>query len=255
MKLGAIIITWADSVCLLPSCIENVSKVAEEVIVVWSLNSNHGVRDNAVLQFITTTKLKGVTWVEHEPVPRLRPAQNEVRKRNRGIDEAYELGCTHFIMMDADEYYHPAELIKDMERFKNPSVNGIVHRIKVFVGKPTLCCDDNSTLVPGIQKLHKDTEVGSFRKYPYAYDKFGVARIDGTRRTSETSGIHMSEHFMYHYSYVRRNIDLKIANSSANLGNRSAVIKRDIANAKPGHVSELYGNALEEVENYFDIHI
>lgn len=255
MKLAAIICVWSDAVEFLPSCISNVAKVAEEVIVVWSLNSNHGVRDNAVLQFITTTKLKGVTWVEHEPTPRLRPAINEIRKRNRGIDEAYKLGCTHFLMMDADEYFKPEELRIDKERFKNPDLNGMVHRIKVFVGAPTLCCMDNNTLVPGIQKLEKHTEVGTFRKYPFAYDKAGTAKIDGTRRTNVNSGVIMSDYFMYHFSYLRRNIDLKIANSSANLGNRSAVIKRDIANAKPGHVSELYGNALEEVENFFDIQI
>lgn len=255
MKLAAIICVWSDCIEHLETCIINVAKVAEEVIVVWSLNSNHGVRDNSVLQFITTTKLKGVTWVEHEPTPRLRPAINEIRKRNRGIDEAYKLGCTHFIMLDADELYKPEELRIDKERFKNPDLNGIVHRIKVFVGAPTLCCIDNNTLVPGIQKLEKHTEVGTFRKYPFAYDKMGTAKIDGTRRTNVNSGVIMSEFFMYHFSYLRKNIDLKIANSSANLGNRSAVIKRDISNAKPGHVSELYGNALEEVENYFDIQI
>lgn len=255
IKLGAIINVWSDAVEMLPSCIKNISLVADEVIVIWSLRSNHGAKNDAVLQLIMANDFAGVHFVQHEPVPKLRPAVNEVKKRNRGIDEAHKLECTHFIMLDADEMYKPEELKTDLKRFVDPSVNGIVHRIKVFVGKPTLCCDDRNTLVPGIQKLIVSTRLGSFRKYPYAYDKFGAAKIDGTRRTNETKGIHMSEHFMYHYSYVRRNIDLKIANSSAKLSIRSEVIKRDIANAKPGHVSLLYGKPLEEVENYFDINI
>ena len=252
MKLGAIIITWADSVCMLSSCIENVAKVAEEVIVVWSLNSNHGVRDNAVLQFISTTKLKGVTWVEHEPTPRLKPSQNEIRKRNRGIDEAYKLGCTHFLMLDADEYYKPEELRIEKERFKNTDLNGMVHRIKVFVGSPTLCCLDNNTIVPGIQKIEKHTEVGTFQKYPFAYDH-GVARIDGTRRTNVTTGVIMSDFFMYHASYVRRDIDMKINNSSANLKNRKQIIYDDIRLAAPGYFSKLYNEVLEECPNYFNL--
>lgn len=255
MKLAAIINVWSDCVELLPSCIKNISLVADEVIVIWSLRSNHGAKNDAVLQLMMVNDFAGIHFVQHEPIPKLRPTLNEQKKRNRGIDEAHKLGCTHFIILDADEFYKPEELKRDLKLFDNPAVNGIVHKIKVFVGSPVLCCDDRNTLVPGIQKLTISTRLGSFRKYPYAYDKFGTAKIDGTRRTNETKGIHMSEFYCWHYSYVRRNIDLKITNSSAKLSSRSGLIKQEIQRAKPGYVSQLYGLPLEEVENYFNIQL
>lgn len=253
MKLAAILCVWSDVTEFIPTCIKNISFVADEVIVVWSINSNYGVRNDAVFRLAMTERFDNLHWVQHEPGRRLRPSINEIGKRNRGIEEARKLECTHFIILDGDEFYKPEELIREKERF-NPEVNGMVHRIKVFVGSPTLCCDDKNTLVPGIQKLTRDTKVGSFRKYPFAYDR-GVAKIDGTRRTNETKMVLMSDVFMWHYSYLRKDIDLKLNNSSAKLKSRADLIKRDIAQAKPGYVSELYHQTLIEVHNFFDIHV
>lgn len=254
MRLAAIICVWSDTCEFIPSCIKNLSSVADEIVVIWSIESNHFVRNDAVFRLALTEQFQGVHWVQHEPHKRLRPSINEIGKRNRGIEEARKLECTHFIILDGDEFYKPEELNKEKERF-NPEVNGMVHPIKVFVGSPTLCCDDKNTLVPGIQKLTRDSKVGSFRKYPFAYDRFGIAKIDGTRRTNETSKVLMSDVYMFHYSYLRKDIDLKINNSSAKLKNRADLIKRDISKAKPGHVSELYHQTLIEVHNYFDIAI
>lgn len=255
MKLGAIINVWADSVCLLWSCIRNIDPVADHIIIVWSQVSNHGVKNDSVLHFMVDSKLNNnpkTTWIQKEPRA-VNPQDNERLKRNAGITAAYELGCTHYLMMDTDEFYLPEELLKDKSLFKdNPELNGIVHKLKVFVGKPTLCCDDH-TLVPGIQKLMRNSEVGNFKHYPFAYDKQGNAHIDPTRRTNETKGVIMSDHYMWHFSYVRENIDLKIQNSSANLKRSEDRIKRDIQNAAPGYVSELYHRPLEEVPNYFSL--
>jgi len=259
MRLAAIICVWSDCADLLPSCVDNIAPVVDGVIIMWSKTSNHFIEDDRIFftleQIDKKYRTSGKIYFEQvEPKAGLHPRNNETLKRNKGLTWAYGLGFTHFIMMDSDEYYKQDELLQDKERFKNPDLNGMVHRLKVFVGKPTLCCDDH-TLVPGIHKLSRNTEMGSFKTYPFTYDKQGNAHIDPTRRVSYTHGIIMSDFYMWHFSYVRKDIDLKIQNSSANLKNSEAVIKRDIANAKPGYVSELYHRSLEEVSNYFNIAI
>lgn len=257
MRLCAIIVVWSDCHELLMSCVDSIAPVVDGILIAWSKESNHGNIDNRICKTLEEidNKYRGNLFFEQfEPQHGQHPQANEIMKRNKGISWAYGLGFTHFIMLDADEMYKPEELLQDKERFKNPDLNGMVHKLKVFVGKPTLCCDDH-TLVPGIQKLNRSTEMGGFKKYPFAYDKEGNAHIDPTRRLNFNEGIIMSDFYMYHYSYVRKDIDLKIWNSSANLRRSEATIKRDIANAAPGYVSELYHRSLEEVPNYFNITI
>ena len=50
-----------------------------------------------------------------EPDLKLLPAENERNKRNFGLQKAKELGYTHFLMMDADEFYEPSEFLKEKE--------------------------------------------------------------------------------------------------------------------------------------------
>jgi hypothetical protein len=60
---------------------------------------------------------------------------------------------------------------------------------------------------------------------------------------------------MHHYSYVRKDINLKIENSSANLKRSRHIIYEELVNAKPGYLSKLYHQELKECENYFNIQI
>lgn len=249
MKLAAIFNVWADSIELLPFAIA--SMPADEIIIVWSRYSNRG---EIYPDYNWHFSLEPCRYVHCEPGQYSNPAASETEKRNAGLTEAKRLGCTHYIMCDSDEFYIREEFEETKKLFESTCIYGVVHPLKVYVGKPTLWCEDH-TLVPGIQKLYPNTELGSFRNYPFAYDAQGHAHIDPTRRTNQTTGIEMSPFYMHHMSYVRRDIDLKIRNSSANLRRSEAAIKRDIANAAPGYMSELYHRELKECENLFNIHI
>src|SRR6478736_795866 len=248
MKLAAIFNVWMDSIELLGRAIECMP--AEEIIIVWSEYSNRGERATPYL-YIYGQK---VHFVQCEPKSYNNPADSETRKRNAGLHKAKELGCTHFIMCDSDEFYIREEFEETKKLFDSTCIYGVVHPVRVYVGRPTLWCDDH-TLVPGIQRLFDDSEVGFFQRYPFAYDREGNAHIDPTRRPNTDIGIDKSPFFMHHMSYVRQNIDLKIRNSSANLRRSEAAIKRDIANAAPGYMSELYHRELKESENLFGITI
>jgi RNA polymerase subunit RPABC4/transcription elongation factor Spt4 len=248
MKLVAIINAWADTADLLPICIESASEWADSIMVIGSDRSNTG----EYIEYAIPGSPAIISFFD--PDPHKTPQQNEVAKRNQALSIVRYKDFTHFIMMDADEFYKWEDMAICRHILRSECVTGFVHPLKVYVGKPTLWCEDH-TLVPGIQRLYEDSELGNFKKYPFAYDAQGNAHIDPTRRTNQTTGIEMSPFYMHHMSYVRRDIDLKIRNSSANLRRSEAAIKRDIANAAPGYMSELYHRELKECENLFNITI
>lgn len=255
MRLVSIISTWADTVCLLPFCIENHLQFCDGVIVVWSESSNHGQRSDAILEYILSNgHSERVSFVQLEPMKGLKPLANETRKRNYGIDIAYKKGFTHFMVCDADEFYQESDMYADKIFIEANNLNGLVSKLHVYIGKSTLWAYDH-TLVPTIHKLTKTSHVGAFREYPFAYDKEGRAHIDPSRRPFYLDGIVMSPTICHHYSYVRKNMELKINNSSANLKNSRQVIYDELRDAKPGYISKLYHQPLQECPNYFGIQI
>jgi hypothetical protein len=246
MKLAAIFCVWSDCNELLGRAIDNIRPVVDGVIVVYSNISNHGNSINFPKNNFGNCIL--VSW---EPNLGLPPHPNESAKRNFGLDRAKELGYTHFINLDADEFYDRDEFENEKSNFTG---NGSVCRIKTYFKSPTLTVGFDHTLVPFIHKLNHNTKfVLNSKTYPFTYDSQGNAHIDPTRRLNYTNGIQMAKITMHHYSYVRANINLKINNSSANLRRSSEVIQRDLKNAQPGYFCELYQRELIECENYFNI--
>lgn len=253
MRLIAIINAWADTAELLPYCIKNIAPVVTKVLVIYSEVSNKGQRDDRITELVFDKKDPlPCQWYNWEPIPICAAQENERRKRNIGIKLAKEQGFTHFLMMDADEFYIQEEVQKEKNRIERDGLNGLVCPLKVYIKSPTLRTDDH-TLVPFIQRLNQDTELGSFPNYPFNRDKEGNVHIDPTRRVNHTSKIEMSEIFMHHFSYVRKDINMKINNSSANLNRSREMILRELENAKPGYVSELYHKQIEETENIFNL--
>lgn len=251
MRLAALINAWSDVTELLPYCIQNISPVVDKVIVLYSVTSNHGVKDDSIMELIFRNDLD-CQWVNIEPTPGLAPMMNEITKRNYGIKLAKDYGYTHFISMDGDEFFKQDEFLKEKNRFNESNLNGLVHPLRVHIKSPKLWCEDH-TLVPGIQRLYHNTQVGTYKHYPFNQDKDGHSHIDPTRRVNCFDRIEMSSVYMYHMSYVRKNIDLKINSSTANLRRSREVIYQELANAKPGYMSKLYHKELKECENYFNI--
>src|SRR5688572_333442 len=161
MKLASIINVWACCIELIPFCIKNHLEFCDGVIVVWSQYSNHGVKNDAVLEYILGNgKDSRVQFMQLEPVSGT-PLMNETRKRNFGIENARLEGYTHFMIADTDEFWKTEEMNNEKKRFDNPELNGLTHPLKVYIKSPTLWCLDH-TLVPGILKMRKDSYVGNF---------------------------------------------------------------------------------------------
>lgn len=246
-RLCAIFCVWGDSNDLIDYAIDNILPCVDGVIIIYSNTSNFG-NYKEFYSSIDDFKIKPFNW---EPNLSYMPHYNETAKRQFGLDKAKELGFTHFIMMDGDEFYHDHEFIQDKKLVYENDLNGIVHKLKVLFKKPTLMCDDH-TLVNGICKLTPSTKTGNYRQ-PLAYDADGNAHIDPCRRLNVTSGFQMSEHYMYHASWIRSDYELKIKNSSARNNLSKSTIYEDLYKADVGVYNEFYRQTLQSCPNYFNL--
>lgn len=248
MRLAAVFIAWGD--CdLLPYAVENIRPVVDGVIIVWSRKSNHGKE----MEY----ELPGdCTLVQWEPLHRP-PQHNELAKRNVGMEKAKELGYTHFIMMDGDEFYRQDEFTEAKALIEENGILGSVCRLKTYFKSPTLTIGHDHTLVPFIHRLRPSLQYKlNFHGYPFAYQK-GTAYIDPTRRLNVTGGIRMMEGVtMHHYSWIRKDMALKMENSSANLrGSRGQIMLDDLKEARSGYFCKGYQRTLIECENLFNLPI
>lgn len=259
MKLAAIINVWADAIELLQPCVQNLADCGVDgIIIVWSERSNYGQ--------IATDYLRTVTfWTDENPPnvhifqrePQFRdPRNSETDKRNFGLEQAKCLGYTHFLSMDQDEFYNQKLFKIQKERFKNePYLQGIVCPCNVYFKYPTLTVGRDVTLVPFIHQISNRVKHEFNRRYPYAFDN-GNIRIDPTRQLNILNGIQYTEDIvMEHYSYVRRDIEMKIKNSTAKLNIERSTLRKDYENATPGYFCEYYQKILVECNNQFGLRI
>lgn len=247
MKLAAIFNVWADSVELLPFAVDNIQACGvDHVIVVWSKSSNYG---EVIEQYLNVV---GVIKVQCEPIHG-RPAMfNETRKRNAGLQKARELGCTHFLTADSDEFYEPEAFKRETERFHvNPNLAGLVCGCQTYFRSPKLTIGLDTTIVPFIHKLTPTISHGMNRNYPFAWDP-GI-RIDPTRQLNINSGVEWSPIVMHHYSWVRSNYGRKIRNSTARPNLERSTIFQDLLNAKDGEMCNFYRKPLVRAQVDFGI--
>lgn len=259
MKLCAIYNVW-DDMDLLHSSMRNISPLVDGIIIIFSSASNYG----------ETTKVSEFDFqrfhefqLHHPFVPdlKLEPRSNETLKRNYGLDEARRFGFTHFIMMDADEFYDPTEFLNEKKRIEENDLLGLVCRVKCYFKSPTLTIGYDTTLVPFIHKITPGLRFEFNKNYPFAWTTLnGVAfterkqiRIDPTRSMNINSGVGWSDITMHHYSWVRSDIKKKIRNSTARMNIERSSIVKDYLNASPGYYCEFYGKTLEETPNVFGL--
>jgi hypothetical protein len=239
LKLCAIYVVWFDGIEILPFSIEAIRKHVDEVIVIYSNTSNYG----ATVDYMKELDALNVTLVNWEPNINKRPVYNETAKRNFGLKIARSFGYTHFLMMDCDECYEELDKAKKDGNY--------VCRLKTYIRWPEYQVDDH-TLVPFIHRLTPDIEFGNFRYYPFAYGGKD-ANIDPTRRLNLVKDVEMSDVICHHFSWVRRDITMKAANSTAKTNILRSDIFDDYINAEPGYYSKFYRCKITEVENKFGI--
>lgn len=250
MKLCAIYTVWDDWDLLFHS-IKNIENLVDGIIVVPSTISNFGEYGGGYFPDFRSDKFSFYTL---EPDLKLQPSENERNKRNYGLQKARELGYTHFIMLDADEFYETEAFLKEKQRLiENPDLTGLVCGLKCYFKLPTLTVPDK-TLVPFIHKITPDLKFQWNTKYPFAFEgPKREIRIDPTRQMNINSGVEWSNITMHHFSWMRSDIKKKIRNSTARENIEKSTIVRDYMDAKAGYYCEFYKATLEECENLFNI--
>lgn len=252
--ITAIYNVW-DDYELLKHSIKHVRPLVDEIIVVYSERSNYGEYSPP-----DASALKGVHAYNVTPFGG-DVREKETQKRNFGLEKAREFGADYFLMMDADEFYEPEPFKHEFERLKKSNAAGMVCRVKCYFGSPRLTIGFDTTLVPFIHKVTPSLRFEFNRNYPFAWtdeDKKPFTskkriRIDPTRSMNIDNGVTWSEITMHHLSWVRKDPQKKIRNSTARSNLERSTVIRDLANAKPGYFCEFYGKTLEETPNIFGL--
>lgn len=260
-KLCAIYTVWGDWDLLYYSH-WGIKDLVDGVIIIYSETSNYGEQSRI------RVVVDGVHF-QFEPDLSLDPRTNETDKRNYGLQKARELGYTHFIMMDADEFYLPEEFNAERKRIEDSigthkEIFGLVCRVKCYFQSPTLTIGYDTTLVPFIHKITPNLKFAFNREYPFAWTLLdGIPftqtkqiRIDPTRSmniSGDRANILWSEITMHHMSWIRSDIKKKIRNSTARMNIEKSTIVHDYLNARPGYYCQFYGKTLEECPNVFGL--
>lgn len=241
MKLAAIYNVW-DGVELLRGSIDRMKDQVDIFIIVFQNVSNFGEHYAP----LSDVDLEGINYVLklYTPDPSLGGGINETNKRNIGINAARNLGCTHFLNVDCDEYYENFD--RAVQQYVESGSEGSVCRILTYFKYPTLRFEDfDNYFVPFIHKLGPETFAGQC-KYPYY--------VDPTRRIN-TKSVSLIEEPMHHFSYVRKNIERKCRNSSAKMNIEKSKLMVNYHNPEvgPGFFVEDFGQKLIDVPNLFNI--
>lgn len=147
--------------------------------------------------------------IEYTPDLGLSRQGNELQKRKEGLVQCRRARCSHFLSMDADEFYRQTELenakaIILQRRLSRTTVSSFFH-----LKRPVYRALD-TTNVPFICVINRFTRLG-VSGYP-------VQMVDPTRAVGTFPRRHI--HFdlaaiaMYHMNFVRKSFASKLRNSS-----------------------------------------
>jgi hypothetical protein len=242
MKIAAFFIVWGDE-GLLTHAIRNIAPVVDKVFVVYSRYSNFGEIDTQ-LDFVDDAE-----YLHFEPDQAKKPAENERAKRNFGLDQLRERGFTHFIMLDGDEFYEQEAFKRELTRFSDPNLKGLVCPLKCYFRTPYLSVKDH-TLVTFIHKLTPELRFERNPGYPFAIHEERLS-IDPTRTLNIRDGVEWSDIIMHHYSYIRPDVRKKVRNSTARRNLEVSSIFEDYKNAKEGGYNNFYQSEYTKEKNIF----
>ena len=219
---------------------------ADLFIIIWQDVSNFGEKYHDFYFSNFSNFKKPIYDFKYEPNLNISGAENETNKRNKGLEIAKYHNCSHFLHIDCDEYYENFRGSK--QKFLNSGAKGSVCKILTYFKKPTLRLEnEDNYYVPFIHELKTGTIAGN-QDYPFY--------VDPTRKINE-SNIFLLDVYMHHFSWIRKDIERKVRNSSAKANiERSNLLKDYYSNdTKAGTFLVDYDQKLIDVENIFGIEI
>ena len=252
MKLIAIYNVWGDSLELLEGSIKQIRKSVDFVLVVAQQISNAGEEDKRVYPFINELIDKKIV----DQVLTYSPwgsnlLQNEMNKRQKGLEFAKLKGFTHFLHLDCDEYYLPFEFESAKVLIEKENIQASYVDLYTYYKSPTLRLAKKEPYgVPFITRLYQHSKVGLSHRRGYEVP------VDPSRAVNVLQSRKLPGVSMHHFSYVREDIEKKLRNSTArnNINNQRVIT--EYQNAKEGsHLKALFNDTLVSVENHFNINL
>lgn len=244
MKLAAIYNVF-DGTELLKHSVDSVRSGVDIFIIIYQDISNFGEYYDPLPDI--TAALASTQHVLYRYTPDLSKtgSWNETEKRNIGLKLAHQNHCNYFSFFDCDEVY--ANFDKNVKQFFDSGSLGSVCPIYTYFKLPTLRFEHHDNYyVPFIHLLKGSTAAGNY-EYPFY--------VDPTRKIKCRDVILLREP-MHHFSYVRKDIGMKLRNSSAKINIDRSNILTDYDLACPGYyVKDFFGQKLIEVSNQFGIEV
>jgi len=214
---------------LLETSINSVRKIADHISVVYQTTSNFGVKNEKIEPYLKELQAKGLIDKLFLYEPDLIKSEsgevnwksgtiNELEKRQIGLKIAKANGYKIFMNMDADEVYDTKQLFDALSNFVIGDYDSSFCQMKSFYKLPTMeLVPPETYYVPLFYRINKNSKLERIenKDYPVICDptrrmKAGYVRI-----------FNREEIEMYHYSYVRKDIESKVLNSSAQSNEKS----------------------------------
>jgi hypothetical protein len=265
MKLGVAYNVF-DGEELLGYSIKQIRDLVDLVVVVYQEVSNYGNKNPKLMATLDKLKKEGLIDILYEYTPNLEydnnkeikelnGTPNELAKRNIGLKICRANGCDTFMTIDCDELYKAEEFKKAKEDFEMGGYDTSFCKMLTYYKLPTMQLNPpEEYYCPLFYKIKKDTTFGYIQDYPVHIDRTRRVRVGHPRIFTR------EEIQMYHYAYVRKDLSIKIQNSSWQMdkGSEKAILHH-FNNFKGAEDGALMINEFEyglvEVNNHFNIKI
>ena len=257
MRLGAAYNLF-DGEELLEDSLKSIRSSVDFIIVIYQDISNFGHFSKIdLLSFLNGLKERGLLddFILYTPDLFMKGHRNEIIKRNLGLEICKENRCTHFLSIDTDEFYKNDQLNYAKELIESKDFDSSACQMKTFYKTPEWRLDPpEQYYVPFIYKI--DERIFNKAVWPIF--------ADPTRRMlpKKLKLFNRDELEMFHYSYVRKDIEIKLKNSSAsvNFSNRINEISKYWDEWVPGTPVLVAGKekkifSVKKEENIFNINI
>lgn len=234
--------------------LKSIRSQVDYINIVYQTISNHGNKCTEYAKDVIF-EIKTLNLVDkliyYEPNLSIFSGQNELIKRQIGLQDCIDSGATHFFTIDSDEFYRAKEIEYAKHKISNEKYTSSSTKSFLHVRRPIYRGIDN-TNIAFITEIQNNISLGG--SYP-------INNIDPTRtiRIPNRTHYHFTtdEVAMYHMCFVRKNFESKFKNtSSASMTNFINRAKQSIDNWSSNSELFIFPNKppvkITRVKNEFD---
>lgn len=211
LKLG-ISYNVFDGFELLKDSILQIREFVDYISIVYQKKSNWG-NDAHPLQKVILDELLESKLVDelklYNPNNKLTPKQNEILKRNIGLEISKNGGCTHHMSMDCDEFYTKKQFGNYVKWIEENTDKAAYSELWNYMKYPNLRYGViNKTKVSLFAPIKPQTKFVHNFKIPYLVDPSRIMNNDNTHIFTEEFIV------MHHMTTIRKDMVTKLNNAS-----------------------------------------